>query len=1154
VKTVNGTQKILIASAGVAVLPLVKLTTYSDKGADPKVVDTIYYFSDRSLNDYDYGNVGTPQSFHPWLRSLPNFSSSGPHMPGSGVAGVAEKLFDVVLHNVPYLESRVATILEAHVLEGALIEISELFVPEKTQAPMDLSSFYGDEHTFQVRGVVNRALINDATVTLQCSTELFDFDWRIVLSSTSFKQDFGTRLPVPYGDTFLRCPSWDVGWRTNTSTPIASATTTDTVTVVDGDGFPASAQFDAKIGTEVLRLSRSEGNVFNIITRARLSSTASLHPAGMPISELVTETTHIVSLYPIATLYGIYVRNPFDNQLLQVQTSFSYDGNDTTTISGETIATVQFSQQELLDLLEYFSQQQNVAAPSEPPAPVTHSPISGSTIDGDARDGDENTKWDLDNTPGDPREYSYTANFNSLPADTVSVTVRIKTGDLGDLVWIRIRRQSNGETKWTAQGGSGWREFEAGPDDEDWYVEWRFEQGTKSFDFYEFERIVYREDPPATTTTPSEIQAATFAADLEVYASVGGVKAPSPVFTDGYGFNDSGTWEELDCTENRETTEVFEGAASREVIIPAAESAPSEIVDCDSLTNWNSSGPTLVIGVDFLGTEQYLRTSTTIEDAQNIWYYLSSLNQNLTDTGSGIGIVLIDFFMERSSWESDSQYPVKFYLGSGTGVTNDVYVWTYYPSEDNFPHLKWVTVALDYRSAHSTIGSPSATDIDVIGVTVTGQSSTLWARCKMNNIRVVRVDASGGSTITSVIQNNAIDGAPVDLSSVSDEYKIYVHLPEIMNTSQLDMQVDISQSTGSGTTQPASRREIYFDGSSASEDSWTELDSYDVIDISSPDESDVRTIRVALTVDAISDGIYSIAHTFSADITVANALVHETIIYVDILNIAGTPDQTYVAIPGDMLELSVDVARHWIGEVGGKTIDETSWGVSHTNLGVNKISGDARSWGITWLDVVNYIGYLSRSNFTHEETSTQTVWKMLQALSTYDFPASSRTLTLFESGNVQQGGREDNPNRDLASSRIFRYDFRPYLGASEEAFFGMIRIGSDQNDASTKVSTATIDAAVAAIGEKPAVHAFFKGIADQTTMIEVAGYYYTEGARIAAKVYMIRDLSWSDGYDLEFGDIVEFVRPWVAGTVKLRVIEVVKDYERQKLVVQGVSL
>ena len=68
-RTLDATQSALVESSDLRVIPLVTLTTYTDREAETGAVTR--YISDRPVR-YDFGNTSTVREFLPWLEGHPD--------------------------------------------------------------------------------------------------------------------------------------------------------------------------------------------------------------------------------------------------------------------------------------------------------------------------------------------------------------------------------------------------------------------------------------------------------------------------------------------------------------------------------------------------------------------------------------------------------------------------------------------------------------------------------------------------------------------------------------------------------------------------------------------------------------------------------------------------------------------------------------------------------------------------------------------------------------------------------------------------------------------------------------------------------------------------------------------------------------------------
>ena len=361
----------------IAPLAMAKLTTYTDRTAE--TVDKVFYFSTLAISNYDYGKTGDYKNFLPVITGGGDFFSGFIHVPQPEDLTSFSQSFDLRLSNYPINGERLIELLQAHNLEGASIEISQLLVDEIMSSPVTLplvkhknikkgtiffSDLYkGDEHTVLFRGRVTRVSpITDSMVTLQCTTELPTMagSWLYASDDTITDPiDLGKRLPRIYGNA-KRTPliNYQVGWATTLIEEITD-TTTGSVKVTDGSGFPGST-FTVRIDGEEITCSAASATTVTISARGANGTTAAIHNPGALTVELITTAIYIVSDRESHALSQLYVINPLNGMLLRLDptlTPWTTTLADTTTIAGETITTVQFSSAQLSALMTYFKAQ-----------------------------------------------------------------------------------------------------------------------------------------------------------------------------------------------------------------------------------------------------------------------------------------------------------------------------------------------------------------------------------------------------------------------------------------------------------------------------------------------------------------------------------------------------------------------------------------------------------------------------------------------------------------------------------------------------------------------------------------------------------------------------------------------------------------------------
>jgi len=386
------------------------------------------------------------------------------------------------------------------------------------------------------------------------------------------------------------------------------------------------------------------------------------------------------------------------------------------------------------------------------------------------------------------------------------------------------------------------------------------------------------------------------------------------------------------------------------------------------------------------------------------------------------------------------------------------------------------------------------------------------------------------------MQNNSISDE--DMSFV-DAFRIAVYVDDSNLTHDYGsvagggalLRFWIADTAGTGTTIPTPNRsfDIYIPNIVPGE--WTVFESDEPSGSGFIDPASINTMGVQFWHGTIKHG------RWDGSITTA------PIIYIDRLQ-GNAPLSGYSAGASDAVETPADVIRHWIEVVGGESVNVASLATVATNLSTNSLCGDARGWGTDWISVLDHIAYISRCNIFPSEQSTGLEWKAVCAESDYGWPVKDKTITLFEPENISDVGRDQG--NELAAGRTFLYSYSPHAqGAAINGFQRVIRIGSDQNDASTKVAAGIISAATAAFGDIEADPQQLLGICDLTTAQEISSYYYTELARLAS-IYLIDQLEWSDSYSLEIGDVIEFTLPWASTvTIKARIIEYEKNFDTQ---------
>lgn len=1133
-RTVDAAQ--MVDSANIKALTIIKLVTFSDKALGN--VQSTHYIAKQAV-EYDYANGGTDQFFKPWLRTISALRTSTVHVADGRGSGVTIEAIDVTLHNGPYAGDRISNLLTADNLEGATIEIAQLVSRgESSRYIIDKTAFTGDEHNVWFRGKVSRRTIRHEQVVLHCETELPSYAWPQVLDETeAAPRDIGTRFPMPYGsNAIVRCPSWSIGWVTKTTTPISSLTTLANIGVADASGFPAGA-FTIRIGAELIRISGKSGNTLTPATRGYDGSTATTHPTGMPISELQSALKYIVSAAPISSLNRLLVQSPTDGTLIEAPVDFSFNREDTAVISGESVSSIEFTSAQLLALALFLDSQQPTDSEGGE-TPTTVSSISASSFSSNTRDGNTSTYQTL--TATSSGQVTKKAIFAELPAGTTRQTIRVHidpTNNETDFVNMKVRRSGwGGELMLkvlNGDGGKAWYEFDTTAEDITWYFIFNF-IGIGDVRIYEIERVSYAESSSIVTfAAHAENQLAQFGLDLQLFADVDGIQGVIP-WVEAYDFDDSDSWSALNATSARDTSTQHEGAAARKMLADQFSESETLVDGMEDFTNWADTNATRSDesggGLTTEGTNSMKAFNTAAGDFTVKNDTGNTYNLDLTNGGGNRLLILIDLRM-NFGWSNTGE-KINVRIAGTDGELSTAYHRFEFDIDSLVVSDTWYTLFLDYLNPTFTQGSPGDTDIDHIQIEIPSPTGTTTVY--IDNIRTV---VATGADQEAVIQNNSLSDLDMDADAL---YAMWVKFDSTswFNPSALTVTVELTDDVVTGTTQAANRRSIEF-ALEGVEDAWYRLQANSFADTLSPDITACKTLRIVLTYPEVTSGIFAQS-------------VDDTIISFDLLDMVSDAGNVYEASYNAPLEKPVDVVRHWVATIGGGTVNDSALTAANTNLGTNILSGDARGWAVDWAGVLAQIAYISRSNIFPRHTATGVEWAMLCAESDYAWPAASKTITLFEPEDVTDIGRDHS--RELASGRTFLYAFDPNMPGTD-GYTKLIRIGEDQNDASAKVAAGIISAAVSNFGSVEALPEFLLGIRDDDTAIEIAGYRYTELARLTGSIFLIENLGWSDSYDVELGDLLSFEAPWDSGTtIKGRVIEYEKVWETERATLRLVEV
>lgn len=1129
-RAIDANQEELSKASSLATIALVKLTTYQDR--DALTEGDVFYFSDRSLW-YKYGG-GSAIRFTPWLLQLNDLSTEMTHMPSAAAGDLISKTFSLTLANSLWPEDasgdRVSELLKANYpLEMATVEIAQLLVPRYFgYYPQDLSSFAGTEHTVFYRGKVSRVgPITGDSIQIQCTTDSPEIAWnRPNDPALASPRDLGARYPRPYGAfKKLRLVAHTTGWATTLAQSITD-TQTGVVSITDGTGLSSGS-----VSVEGEEITYSSATDTSMTISAR-GENAAAHNAGTAVIELIAEMILVAAdegFAPINGITALYVRNPFNGQLVRVTTAYEFDASDT--VDGLTVSTVKMSQAQLRSMYaELYLSARITVQPSfdlgaAPSLSTVEPSVNGSEeldvagergfwadappIWFDQDDDTAHTRWDEDMAASgfdgakDVLRWRLTLEVKNIANNTGQSLVVMTSNDAISgispgttlQVWCPnvLNESADAQSAWfqpaagTKQSALHSKSFSIVVD--------RYVSGFDSVEITEWGIECELEEG---TTQEMDIETESVGLGLgydhEFYADGEG-----PFAAASYGFDDDANWNEgAGITRSTDTDIKYRGTGSQKLVLATTSRIQCESADSSEAAQWNAGADADVDDEGSITTEgagSIKGTSTSAVASADIDFTLASP----VDLEAGFDLlVLADVRIDK---QGASGGEVQLILGSDS---SNYKRWDY--ADTQFNDDQWHTVVLKITaSADDTQGSPDLSAWDFFRVIWnTGSTQVVGMLCYVDNVRTV--------PRLSDAQKN--DVASIDLSSTDDEYQYALRLGADAREILEQVEVYFDNTAGTGATPPFPRRIVIIeDGDFAAADTWVSTSS-EVIPTGDVDA--VQTIGIRLEIEG--DNVFDlVGDSFT--------------VYVDALQTPGFISDNYDASAGDLLEQPTDIFVHWCEVIGGVFIDTTSLAASLTNLGSNILAVDMRT--LTpgdWKPGLAGLGYLSRANMIPEETAAGTVYKMLTAQSGYDFPAADESLTVFnvfsEAGILE---------RELWTRFTCFYAFNAATQiGNEESYEGHLRADEDSNDL-TVPSTADFEAAVDKYGNMEAAPIFLGGINDEATAKDVFGYIAHESIR-APRIFLFEGCAWWEVYRWEVGDVKQFIHPFSGLTVKFRIL------------------
>jgi len=335
-KPLAASQQALMEYGTIAPVILAKLTIYTDPVAG--TVNKTYYWSYPHSVLYDLDGGGDQQ----FVGCIQAISVPGPTMPfpfepeGFSSRAIVDLTLtnelDIVTNQWRWRE------LRQRRLANAELVLSELLVPpgrklvDAASSWWDMRDLPGTEHTVLFRGKYEKAeAATESSFRLRFASEEPRVPKIECLDSSNVDpRDFGAELPIVYG-AMSKVPlrNLKIGWNTTLAETI-TADQTGQVLVTDASGFPTGSTFDLIVGSEIIECSGSDDDIHTVTINARGhdDSAPAIHTAGDQILELTDEIVLGNAGHWIKDVKALYVRNPFNGELVRFTNSYLYRRGD----------------------------------------------------------------------------------------------------------------------------------------------------------------------------------------------------------------------------------------------------------------------------------------------------------------------------------------------------------------------------------------------------------------------------------------------------------------------------------------------------------------------------------------------------------------------------------------------------------------------------------------------------------------------------------------------------------------------------------------------------------------------------------------------------------------------------------------------------------
>jgi hypothetical protein len=1166
-------------------LPLLVLTTYTDHAAG--TVDEIFYWSNVPIH-YPWAG-GADVYFRDVLSAMSDLSLAMPYLSYPQAAINNEQHLGISIADLEIEGKRLYEQLAVDTnLGGATLEYAEILVnPDRMSegsggAWWDLRDLPGTEHTFRFRGELLRveSVTDGGAIEMSFRTRRPDVPLVELLDETrNDPRDFGAFLPLVYGEAkHIPCLNIDVGWRTTLAEAL-DKTGTGVKKVTDATGLPLAQDFVIVIGTEQIACTASDHDLhtITIATRGYDGSPKASHTAGDMLLEIPEDGITIgVAGLPCTAIRELTAANPFSGTLMKLPVNYEINLTDHAAISGKRICSFRITREELLTLAQdaYRSARMSVQPVYETTgsgsSPESDYPTDGSGSEAPTT-GSHYGRWTDETTTGPnwphwlgnislPYPYKLTRPYaGHTGLDNTKDVTRwrghlkiqvIDTPDPGYPTGVTMRLynvdgHSNGTAVTVRSSTIGI--FEA---DTDWeapapgtrmqnladdgayltFVGWG--SHNKNAEILEFWIEAETGVPGGFVdqVTAGEIQAAAIGYGWQFYADVAGAFVPYS-FSEGFGFDvhsawnvlagvtsqvtgsdlpdspaikltatetlryscdsDSGNWTPANATVGDDTSPKTEGAGSLEIKSTGASLASGTRQSLGGL-NWSN----LVFAIDV--RPDNAGTSTILSETDGVRLRLSSDNN-----GNG----------NYEEWD----------FGTAAGLVNAF----------------WSTILIDLGnrptpSRNAGTFNPAAVRSIRITFNVPDVDQVADQIVNVDNIRTL------AQTIR--MQKN---NASANLTSQDSRYAVWFkadELPAFSRELGEEIRVYFENTAGSGTTVPATRRELRISPAGLIEGEWVEIE-LEGIDFGSPAVNSISTIGVEFTLgnrvtQAGSGGIGNIG---------------PPALTVDLLQVAAATNPNYTDAPGTLIDNMADIARHFLADhcgLGHGAIDATTFAAARSDLASNVYAGPITVYGWTIPDILAGLSFEGRGNIIPTERSSGTVYlyhSIEEAAGFYTWEGFTSPLTVgTDFLDLRAATR---PLDEIATAMRAFYRWDAFLGVDASAMTAVARCDADQND--TPINIGYLTTAETIIGRRDANPLQFFLIQDETTAQDVLGHYIWAAIQHGAPIITLTLPHWL-GYVLELGDFVGVATPWYPSAA-FRVVAIGSSYLTGARQITGVS-